>query len=40
MARDLSPGGEGDHLFDRINREIDEGGFSPMSDGFNKLRRT
>ena len=30
MERDFSPGGRGHHLFDKVNRQIDEGEFAPM----------
>ena len=33
MERDFSPGGRGHHLVEKINREIDEGKFTPMQDG-------
>jgi len=32
MAIDLSAGGRGHHLYDQINREIDEGKFRPMRE--------
>jgi len=34
MVKDFSPGGRGSHLVDKINRQIDEGKFRPMSEGF------
>ena len=33
MEQDFSPGGRGHHLVERINREIDEGKFSPLEGG-------
>jgi hypothetical protein len=33
MEQDFSPGGRGHHLVERINREIDEGKFSPLGKG-------
>ena len=32
MERDFSPGGRGYHLVEKINREIDEGKFTPMEE--------
>jgi hypothetical protein len=34
MKRDFSPGGRGHNLVDEINREINEGKFAPMEEGF------
>ncbi len=33
MQRDFSSGGRGHHLVEKINREIDEGKFTPLKDG-------
>ena len=33
MEKDLSPGGRGHHLVERINQAIDEGKFSPLGKG-------
>jgi hypothetical protein len=33
MQQDLSPGGRGHHLVEKINQEIDEGKFSPLEEG-------
>jgi hypothetical protein len=33
MERDFTPGGRGHHLVERINREIDEGKFTPLGKG-------
>jgi len=33
MEQDFAPGGRGHHLVERINREIDEGKFSPLGKG-------
>jgi thiamine pyrophosphate-dependent acetolactate synthase large subunit-like protein len=33
MQQDLSPGGRGHHLVEKINREIDEGNFTPLEEG-------
>ena len=30
MERDFSAGGRGHHLFEKVNRQIDDGKFSPM----------
>ena len=38
MVRDFFPGGRGAHLVDKINRQIDEGKFRPMSEGFRARR--
>jgi len=38
MERDFSPGGRGDHLVEKINREIDAGRFTPMEEN-RKTRR-
>jgi len=32
MERDFSPGGRGHHLVEKINREIDEGKFTPLEE--------
>ena len=34
MVKDFSPGGRFSHLVEEINRQIDEGQFRPMSEGF------
>jgi thiamine pyrophosphate-dependent acetolactate synthase large subunit-like protein len=34
MEQDLAPGGRGYHLVEKINKEIDEGKFTPMEKGF------
>jgi hypothetical protein len=33
MEEDLSPGGRGHHLVEKINRKIDEGEFTPLEKG-------
>jgi thiamine pyrophosphate-dependent acetolactate synthase large subunit-like protein len=33
MEQDFSPGGRGHNLVERINREIDEGKFTPLGKG-------
>ena len=38
MVKDFSPGGRGEHLVEKINRQIDEGKFRPMSEGFGERR--
>jgi len=30
MARDFSPGGRGHHIVEQVNREINEGKFTPL----------
>ena len=34
MVEDFSSGGRGSHLVEKINRQIDEGKFQPMGEGF------
>lgn len=34
MVEDFSPGGRGFPLVEKVNRQIDEGKFRPMSEGF------
>lgn len=34
MVEDFSPGGRGSHLVEKISRQIDEGKFRPMGEGF------
>jgi hypothetical protein len=33
MEQDLSPGGRGGHLVEKINQEIDQGKFTPLQEG-------
>jgi hypothetical protein len=33
MEEDLSPGGRGHHLVEKIGQEIDEGEFTPLEKG-------
>ena len=33
MQQDLSPGGRGHHLVEKVNQEIDEGKFTPLEEG-------
>jgi thiamine pyrophosphate-dependent acetolactate synthase large subunit-like protein len=33
MEQDLSPGGRGNHLVEKINQEIDQGKFTPLEKG-------
>ena len=39
MERDFSPGGRGYHLVEKINREIDEGKFTPMEEALRAERK-
>ena len=34
MVEDFSPRGRGSHLVEKVNRQIDEGKFRPMGEGF------
>jgi hypothetical protein len=38
MVRDFSPGGSGHHLVNEINRQIDEGKFTPLEEGLRSRR--
>jgi hypothetical protein len=38
MVRDFSPAGRGGHLAAKINRQIDEGKFRPMSERFRECQ--
>jgi Arc/MetJ-type ribon-helix-helix transcriptional regulator len=33
MEQDFSPGGRGDHLLEKIDRQIDAGNFTPLEEG-------
>jgi hypothetical protein len=38
MQQDLSPGGRGHRLVEKINQEIDEGKFTPLEEGLRSRR--
>jgi hypothetical protein len=38
MEQDLSPGGRGHHLVEKISREIDEGKFTPLEEALRSRR--
>jgi hypothetical protein len=39
MEQDLSPGGRGQHLVDKINRQIDEARFTSLEEGLRSRQR-
>ncbi len=39
MERDFSPGGRGEPLLEKINREIKDGKFAPIEDGLRSRQK-
>lgn len=39
MEQDLSSGGRGHHLVERINQEIDQGKFTPLEEGLRSRQK-
>jgi hypothetical protein len=39
MATDFSPGGRGEHLVERIRREVADGNSRPLEEGFSERRK-
>jgi Arc/MetJ-type ribon-helix-helix transcriptional regulator len=39
MAQDFAPGGRGDHLLEKIDRQIEAGNFTSLEEGLRQRRK-